>query len=108
MPSRKYCGIVKPFKGVRAYARCAIGIPGSESALEELTCRVLGDFVQEGFVAKLTDDLYIGGNTLEELRDNWRKVLENLSLCNLRLLPRKTVIAPVKTTILGWIWQLGT
>ena len=108
VPSRKYCGIVTPFQGVRAYARCAMGIPGSESALEELTCRVLGDFVQEGFVAKLADDLYIGGNTPEELHDNWRKVLENLSLCNLRLSPSKTVIAPVETTILGWIWQLGT
>ena len=27
VPSSKYCGIVTPFKGVRAYARCAMGIP---------------------------------------------------------------------------------
>ena len=30
-----------------------MGIPGSETALEELMCRLLGDLVQEGFVAEL-------------------------------------------------------
>ena len=34
--SMKYCGVVTPFKGVRVYTRCAMGIPGSETALEEL------------------------------------------------------------------------
>ena len=35
----------------------------SETALEELMCRVLGDLLQEGVVAKLADDLYCGGNS---------------------------------------------
>eukprot|EP00794_Sanderia_malayensis_P001245 gene1245-1377_t len=39
--SMKYCGIVTPFKGVRVYARSAMGMPGSETAPEELMCRVL-------------------------------------------------------------------
>ena len=39
--SLKYCGVVTPFKGVRVYTRCAMGMPGSETALEELMCRVL-------------------------------------------------------------------
>ena len=39
---------------------------------------------------------------------NWRKVLSALHSCNLRLSGSKTVIAPVKTTILGWIWQNGS
>ena len=34
--SQKFCGIVTPFKGVRVYQRCAMGMPGSETALEEL------------------------------------------------------------------------
>ena len=29
-----------------------MGMPGSETALEELMCRVMGDFIQEGSVAK--------------------------------------------------------
>ena len=37
----KYCGVAIPFKGVRVYTRCAMGMPGSETALVELMCRVL-------------------------------------------------------------------
>ena len=53
-----------------------MGMPGSETALEELTCRILGDLVQQGVVAKLADDLYVGGNTPSDLLDNWIKVLQ--------------------------------
>ena len=83
--SMKYCGVVTPFKGVRVYTRCAMGIPGSETALEELMCRVLGDLLQEGCVAKIADDLYCGGNSHQELLTNWRRVLSALDRCNLRL-----------------------
>ena len=61
--SVKYCGVVTPFRGVRAYVRSAMGIPGSETALEELMCRVLGDLLTEGVVTKLANDLFCGGNT---------------------------------------------
>ena len=105
--SMKYCGVVTPFRGVRAYARCAMGMPGSEGALEELMCRVLGDLLREGIVTKLADDLYCGANTPEELCQNWRRVLEALSLNGLCLSPSKTKIAPTKCTILGWIWHSG-
>ena len=56
----KYCGVATPFKGLRVYTRAAMGMPGSEVALEELMCRVLGDLLQEGIVVKLADDLYFG------------------------------------------------
>lgn len=106
--SMKYCGVVTPFKGVRVYVRSAMGMPGSETVLEELMCRVLGDLVEEGFVAKIADDLYCGGNTPEDLLHNWRKVLHALQTCGLNLSAIKPVIAPKQTTILGWIWQQGT
>lgn len=48
--SLKYCGVATPFRGVRVYTRCAMGMPGSETALEELMCRILGDLLQEGIV----------------------------------------------------------
>jgi hypothetical protein len=105
--SMKYCGVVTPFKGTRVYARCAMGMPGSESALEELMCRVLGDLQQEGIVTKLADDLYCGGNTPDELVRNWKRVLDTLLQCRLCLSASKTIIAPKKTTILGWIWETG-
>ena len=98
--SIKYCGVATPFRGVRVYTRCAMGMPGSETALEELMCRVLGDFIQEGSISKLADDLYCGGDTPEQLLSTWEKVLQTLRKCNLHLSPSKTVICPRSTTIL--------
>lgn len=48
-----------------------MGMPSSETVLEELMCRVLGDFLQEGCPAKLVDDLFCGSDTLQELISNW-------------------------------------
>lgn len=106
--SMKYYGVATTFQGVRVYTRCAMGMPGSETALEELMCRVLGDLLEKGVIAKLADDLYCGGNTVDELLHNWRLVLHALYKCNLRLSVSKTVICPKSTTILGWIWSNGT
>ena len=105
--SMKYCGVATPFRGTRVYTRCAMGMPGSETALEELMCRVLGDCIQDGIVAKLADDLYCGGNTIDELFNNWKRVLDTLQKCNLKLSPSKTVICHKFTTILGWVWTQG-
>ena len=106
--SMKFCSIATPFRDVRDYTRCAMGMPGSESALEELMCRILGDLIQDGSVAKFADDLYCCGNTPEELLLNFKKILHALQACNLRLSPCKTVICPRSTTILGWIWSQGS
>ena len=81
----KLCGVVTPFGGVRVYARSAMGMPGSETALEELMFRVLGDLVNNGCIAKIAYDLFCGGDTLPELLQNWRNVLTRLSNCDFRL-----------------------
>ena len=106
--SLKYCGVATPFRGVRVYSRSAMGMPGSETALEEVMCRVLGDLIQEGCVAKIADDLYCGADTTEELMSVFKRLLEALNRCNLRLSATKTVICPKTTSILGWIWSAGT
>ena len=62
-----------------------MGMPGLETALEEMMCRILEDFIQEGCVAKLADNLYCGGNTPEARLNNWRQVLKTLDHCNLHL-----------------------
>lgn len=56
-----------------------MGMPGSETVLEELTCRVLG------IVAKIADELYCGGNTPEQLIHNWERVLDALQKSSLNL-----------------------
>ena len=53
-----------------------MGLPGTEVALEELTCKILGDLVMNGCVAKVADDLYIGGASEKDLLDNFRIVLQ--------------------------------
>lgn len=80
--SMKYCGVVTPFKGIRVYTRSAMGMPGSETCLKELMSRVLGDLIQEGCVAKIADNLYVGGNSPTEFLDNWRRVLTLLQKNN--------------------------
>lgn len=85
-----------------------MGMPGSETILEELTCRVLGDLVQEGVVAKLADDLYCGGSTPIDLLNNFTRTLQALQRNCLNLSASKTVITQRETTILGWIWREGT
>ena len=80
---------------------------GSETSLEELLSRVLGEVIKQGFVAKLADDLYIGGTTPRDLLSNWTTVLECLDRANLKLSSTKTVVGPNEVTILGWIWRHG-
>jgi hypothetical protein len=92
--SMKYCGVATPFRGVRVYVRSAMGVPGSETALEELMCRVLGDLLEEGVVAKIADDLCCGGNTPKELLQYWKRILVALHKSDLRLSSLKTVINP--------------
>ena len=103
----KYCGFVTPFRGVRVYTRSAMGMPGSETALEELMCRILGDCLKDGIAAKLADDLYCGADSPEELLLNWKRILDALRKSNIKLSPSKTVICPRSTTILGWVWTQG-
>ena len=76
--SKRYCGVHTPFKGIRVYNRGVMGLPGVESALEELTCLVLGDLVKEGRVCKLADDLIIGGSTVQETLETFALVLHKL------------------------------
>ena len=104
----KYCGVATPFKGICVYTRSAMGMPGSETCLEELMSRVLGDLIQGGCVAKITDDLYVGGNSPVEVLDNWCRVLALLQKDNLRLSAAKTIICPRKAIVVGWVWSNGT
>ena len=85
-----------------------MGMPGSETAVEELMCCVLGLLLKDGVVAKIADDLYCGGNCPLELLQNWKKVLQALYQCSLHLSAPKTTVNPTSTTILGWIWNSGT
>ena len=104
----KYLGVVTPYRGIRVYTRAAMGMPGSTECLDQLMFRVLGDLIHEGVVMKIADDLYVGGNDIASLLYNWERVLQLFQHTNLRLSPSKTVICPITTTVLGWIWSSGS
>ena len=107
--SMPYLATVTPFKGIRVYLRSAMGQPGASEHLRELLTRVLGDFMKEGFVIAKDDDLYVGSfHSIPELLCNWQKVLHRMQQNNLYLSAAKTVVAPKRTTVLGWIWNTGT
>merc|ERR1712055_464193 len=76
--SQKYAGVSTPFKGGRVYTTAAMGMPGSEVALTELTAALFGQMQLDGQVEVLMDDVYIGAETPKELLSRWRKVL---SIC---------------------------
>ena len=106
--SMKYTGVVSPMKGVYVYTVGCMGLPGTEVALEELTNLLFGHMVMKGKVAKLADDLFIGGDTVEELYANFEEVLGILQENNLKLKAKKTHIAPKSAMILGWVWSSGS
>lgn len=88
--------------------RSAMGLPGSETALEELICRVLGRFLEQGHVAKVADHLYCGADSVEDLLAVWRRDLSALRQYGHHLSATKTTTAPVQITILGWVCCQGT
>ena len=106
--SMKWCGTPTPYRGLRVYTVAVQGLPGSSEFLEEMLCAVLGEFVKQGFVAKIADDLNVGGQTVENLYHNWMRVLEALDRNGLRLKGPKTIIAPRRAEILGWNWNEGS
>ena len=105
--SMKWCGTPTPYRGLRVYLVAAQGMPGSSESLEEMLCTVLGEFVKEGWVAKIADDLSVGASTIEELLENWSKVMNALFINGLKLKADKTFIIPLCIQILGWDWHEG-
>ena len=105
--SMKYVGVCTPYRGVLVYTRAVMGLPGSESALEQLLCKILGDLMVKGNVVKLADDIYVGANSPSELLEVWESTLNLLQANGLRLSPEKTVCCPKSTQILGWNWNQG-
>ena len=103
-----YLGTCTPFKGLKVYLVAAMGMPGSSEALEELICKVFGDFIYEGWFIHIADDVNIGGQTIVELHINWIRCLQRFVESDLRLSAPKTIVLPKDTIILGWIWHSGT
>ena len=79
-------------------------MPGSDTALEKLMSGVMVEFIVKGFVTKIADDLYVGGDMEDELLSHWQQVLQALSKNNLGVSAHKTTTAPQTTVVFGWLW----
>ena len=98
--SKKWLGTNSPYKGMYVHNRAPMGLRNMAEYLEEIVSRVLGDFLAEGILTKISDDLIIGGNTVNELLLHWTKVLRRLS-DNLSLSADKTFICPTSVKVVG-------
>ncbi len=103
----KWCGTPTPFRGLRCYVVAAQGMPGASEALEECMSAIFGDEVKARFVAKIADDLYVGGMDEVMLLENWTIVLHKFSVNNIKVKVTKTIVAPLQAQILGWDWCNG-
>ena len=74
---------VSPFKGVYVMKRTAQGFINSAEGLTELVGGVLGHLAAQGKCVYHADNLWTGGDTIEEATANWKLVLEALQNNNL-------------------------
>ena len=94
---------VSPFKGVYVMKRTSQGFLNSAEGLTELVGGALGHLAAQGKCVCHADNLWVGGDTVEEATDNWKEVLATLQQNNLKLNPAKTNIFHKQLNILGHI-----
>ena len=97
----KYLGVMTPHRGLRVLTRLGQGLLNSDVDLDQVMGRVLGDEQAAGICLAARDDLFIGGDSVDECISNWEKVLIKLNSCNLKLKPSKVRILLEDTEVFG-------
>ena len=103
----QWLGISSPFGGLRFMRRSGQGLLGQSEELDELLSKVLCHEMKLGIVARIADDLFIGGSTPLETAQNYEKILEKLHTANLKVSADKTKIFLESLDVLGWVWNTG-
>ena len=91
-----------PYKGLRVYTVSPQGLRNSAEWGLEILARVYGDMVRTKKCTRIADQVYVLGNTLTELIENFKEVLHQARNANLTFKPSKIIICPQSTVILGW------
>ena len=94
--------VYHPYGGLRVYTVCPQGLRNSAEWGSEILARMYGDLVQHNKCTRIADQIYVLGNSLTELVDNFKLVLKRARQSNLTFKPSKVVICPETTIILGW------
>ena len=105
--AQKWCGILTPYGGLRFFKRGIQGLINQSEELDELLAKLFGDMMTKGKLVKIADDLFTGGNTIEETLDNFNEMLNICLNNNMKLSPTKTIIMPKTVDIMSWIWSEG-
>ena len=102
-----WLGISTPFGGMRFMKRSGQGLLAQSEELDELLAKVLGPEMKDGKVARIADDIFIGGLTREETLQNYATVLQKFQNANIKISPAKTKVFLESVDILGWKWSQG-
>ena len=102
-----YLAINTPYRGMRVMTRTGQGLLKSDVHLDQLLMKVLGDELMEGICEVARDDIQVGGNTIDEVIQNWDKVLSKLNQCNLKLSPQKVRVLLDDTEVYGYRIKQG-
>ena len=94
--------IMHPYSGIRVYTVLPQGLRNSAEWGSEVLARIYGDMVGEKKCTRIADQLYILGNSLVELNENFKEVLYRAKNAGLTFKPSKIVVCPKSTIILGW------
>ena len=102
-----YLAINTPFRGMRVMTRTGQGLLNSDVHLDQLLMKVLGDEITEGICEVARDDIQVGGNTIDEVLNNWDRVLKKLNMCDLKISPHKVRILLDDTEVYGFRIRQG-
>ena len=98
----QYLATPHPFKGLRVYTCEPQGLKNASEHAYERLARIYGDLCGSEKMTRMADGLFILGQTVDELFENFQEVLSRARLCGLTFKPSKIVIAPVNTILFGW------
>ena len=98
----QYLATPHPFKGLRVYICEPQGLRNASEHAYERLARIYGDLCAGEKLTRMADGLYVLGDTLEDLNENFREVLTRARNSGLTFKPSKIKIAPVNTIIFGW------
>jgi hypothetical protein len=102
-----WCAIQTPHGGIRYFKRSIQGLVGQTEEQDELLARILQQHLTAGICVKIADDIFAGGNTIDEAIENWSQIITTLARNNLKISLEKTIIFPEKVDILSWQWKQG-
>ena len=104
---QQWLGILTPFSGLRVLARSGQGLIGESEQLDQLLAKVFKEEMMEGRMARIQDDIVIGGVDQEQAFETYKQIIYKCDKANLKVEPARTHMFPDSADIAGWIWKKG-